>query len=120
MVPIAKLVQQHPELVAKLRRFSFPDAAQLVAGLSLCPELHANTIRLEVLQHLVAVSCQGRSISKREDLVEWVGRGMADSPTLQMEDPVEDVFVGCVNSAFGSFRVIRGHELSDFAGVIIR
>ena len=33
---------------------------------------------------------------------------MADSPAARMEDPVEDLFVGCVNSKFGSFRVFQG------------
>jgi hypothetical protein len=33
---------------------------------------------------------------------------MAESFTARMEDPVEDVFVGCVNSEFGSFRIFAG------------
>src|SRR5258708_5901151 len=108
MIPIAQLVEEHADLVGKLRRFSFADAAQLVAGLSLYPELHANTIRIEVLQHLLAVSCKGRSLPDRDDLNDWAGKRMASSPVTRMEDPIEDVFVGCVNSAFGSFRVLAG------------
>src|SRR5256885_1210506 len=108
MVPIVQLVKEHISLVRKLRRFSFSDAAQLVAGLSLCPEFHANTIRIEVLQHLVAISCVGRARPNREDLAEWLRKQMAESPVARMEDPIEDVFVGCINSAFGSFRILVG------------
>lgn len=107
MLPLAQLVEQHSGLVGKLRRFSFPEAAQLVAGLSLCPELHANTIRLEALQHLVAVSCKGHAKPERDDLAAWT-KLLTESPLAPMEDPVEDVFVGYVNSAFGGFRVFRG------------
>src|SRR6266404_1277938 len=108
MIPIVHLVKEHIGLVRKLRRFSFSDTAQLVAGLSLCPELHANTIRIEVLQHLVAISCVGRAQPSREDLVEWLRKEMAESSAAHMEDPIEDVFVGCINSQFGSFRVFAG------------
>ncbi len=108
MVPIVQLIKEHVGLVRQLRRFSFPDTAQFIAGLSLCPELCANTIRIEVLQHLVAISCVGKAQPNRESLVAWLGKQMAESPTARMEDPVEDVFVGCINSEFGSFRVFAG------------
>ena len=67
MVPIVQLIKEHIGLVRKLRRFSFPDTAQFVAGLSLCPELHANTIRIEVLQHFVAIACVGKAQPNRAD-----------------------------------------------------
>jgi len=44
----------------------------------------------------------------RESLAAWLGKQMAESPAARMEDPVEDVFVGCINSEFGSFRVFAG------------
>jgi hypothetical protein len=33
---------------------------------------------------------------------------MVDSSAARMEDPVEDVFVGCVNSSYGRFRIMAG------------
>jgi hypothetical protein len=108
MIPIIQLVKEHIGLVRKLRKFSAVDTAQYVAALSLCPELHANTIRIEVLQHLVAIACVGKAQPNRDDLADWVGKQMAESFTARMEDPVEDVFVGCVNSEFGSFRIFAG------------
>lgn len=108
MVPVPELLLQHPKLVSKLQRFSFPHAAQLVGALGLLPELHENTIRVEVLAHLVAVSCEGDVPPKSTCLTEWLGKLMADSPLARMEDPTEDVFIGCVNSDFGSFRIFQG------------
>ena len=107
MIPLEQLLKEHSALVAKLRRFSFLDATRLVASLSLCPEFHANTVRIEALQHLVALSCTGHAKPERDDLAAWV-KQLAESPLTPMEDPVEDVFVGYVNSAFGGFRVLRG------------
>lgn len=108
MVPIAQLIKEHEELVRQLRRYSFPDTAQIVAGLSLCPELCTKTVRIEVLQHLVAISCVGKERPTRESLKTWMGKHLAESFAAQMEDPVEDVFVGCINSDFGSFRAFTG------------
>lgn len=107
MFPIKHLAEEHSALVAKLGRFSFSETAQLVATLSLRPEFHANTVRIEALQHLVAISCKGHAKPERDDLAAW-GKLLNESPLKPMEDPVEDVFVGYVNSAFGGFRVFRG------------
>jgi hypothetical protein len=108
MDPISQLVEAHSGLVAKLRRFDYPDAARLVAALSLDPKYHANTLRIEVLEQLTAISCQGQAKPELHDLVDWLQKDMAESPIALMEDPVEDAFIGCVNSDFGSFRVFAG------------
>ena len=109
MAPISELISQHPQLVSKLRRFSFPQAARLIGALGMLPELLENTIRVEILAHLVAACCRGEAEPKPKDLVEWIGKFMADSPAARMEDPAEDMFVGCVNSEFGSFRIFQGN-----------
>jgi hypothetical protein len=108
MAPIDQIVAAHPGLVAKLRRFSHPQAMRLAAALGLFPEIHAQTIRVEILQHLVATCCAGQREPERDDLAEWAGKYMADSPFTRHEDPVEDVFVGSINSPFGSFRLLMG------------
>ncbi len=108
MAPVSELITQHPKLVSKLRRFSFPHAAQFVGALGLLPELHENTIQVEILAHLIAVCCEGDVRPEPSSVVEWIGKLMADSPLAQMEDPAEDVFIGCVNSNFGSFRIFQG------------
>jgi hypothetical protein len=108
MGPVSEIIAAHPNLVTKLRRFSHSTAIPLGAALSLFPEFHAQTIRLEILQHLIAVCCTGRRIAERDDLAEWAGKYMGNSPYARQEDPVEDVFVGSVNSSFGSFRLPMG------------
>jgi len=107
MFPLAQLVKDHPALVSKLSRYSFFATAPLVSGLSLLPDFHGNTALIEALQHLVAMSCKGRANPQRDDLAVWL-KLLNESPLRSMEDPIEDVFVGYVNSAFGGFRVFRG------------
>src|SRR6266478_3774947 len=108
MVPVSELMSQHPELVSKLRRFSFPHAARLVGAVGLVPELLENTIRIEILTHLIAATCDGHAEPKAKDLAEWIGKLLVASPFASQEDPAEDVFVGCVNSDFGSYRIFQG------------
>lgn len=111
MAPISDLITQHPQLVSKLRRFSFPHAGQLIGALGLVPELLANTIRIELLAHIAAASCRGNDTPDSQNLAEWIGKLMANSPSVRLEDPVEDVFVGCVNTKAGSFRIFQGNFL---------
>lgn len=108
MWPVSELLEEHQPLAAKLVRFDPVVSGQLVAALALAPELHANTIRIEALTHLVAVACRGRAIPDGRNLIEWTGRLMTTSPLAREEDPIEDVFVGCVNCGRGSFRVLNG------------
>lgn len=109
MLSLTELIREHDELVARLRRFSFADAARLVSGLAVCPQLHGNTIRIDALAHLVAVSCHGKDIPSSKNLVEWASKWMSRSSVARQEDPLEDVFVGCVTCAAGSFRVLGGN-----------
>ena len=102
------IIAAHPGLVKKLHRFSFRAAAQFAASLSLVPNLHAQTIRIEILQHLIATCAEGNRMPERDDLAKWAGKYLKDSPFAWHEDPVEDVFVGSANSPFGSFRLLMG------------
>lgn len=108
VIPISELVQEHEGLIRKLHSFSFPEAAALIATLSLFPEFAANTIRIEALIQLAAVACHGKKKPNRDDLVRWLGALGPDATAVRMEDPVEDVFIGCVNSQWGSFRLFCG------------
>lgn len=73
------------------------------------PELLENTIRVEILAHLVSACCRGDAEPQPNDLSDWIGKFMADSPAAPLEDPAEDLFVSCVNSKFGSFRIFQGN-----------
>ncbi len=108
MWPVEQLIKGHSALAAKLARFAYPDAARLVAALAVGPEVHANAFRINVLAHLIAVICRGKVTPTGIHLVEWC-RLLYESELRRHEDPIEDVFVGCVNSESGSFRVFVGN-----------
>jgi hypothetical protein len=107
MIPIAQLIEENRKVVESLHGFSFCDTARLIASLAVIPEYHANTIRIEALIQLAAVACQGNRPPNRHDLAKWIGL-MRNTSAVTHEDPVEDVFIGCVNSTFGSFRIPVG------------
>ncbi len=108
MWPVEQLIKRHSALTAKLARFAYSDAARLVAALAVNSEAHANTFRINGLAHLVAVACRGQGKPSGVNLIEWC-RLLYESELRTHEDPIEDVFVGCVNSQSGSFRVFVGN-----------
>jgi hypothetical protein len=107
MTNFSELAKDHTRLVTKLRRFAFSESACLAAALSLFPSYHANTVRIELLQHFIACCCDGKSVPELNQLKGWCTELQA-SPLATQEDPVEDVFVGYINSRYGGFRVLRG------------
>ncbi len=115
MMPLIQLVKEHIKLVRTLRHFSFADAAQLTAGLSLWPGLHANTIRLELLQHLVVISCVGEMKPSRDDLIDWAENKMRESIAAKLEEPVEDTYNGCENSEYGTFRILTVYSQTEIS-----
>jgi hypothetical protein len=117
--PVASLIAENPKLCEQLHRFSRAKAARLIASLGLLPQFHANTIRIEVLTHLAVVACNGSAEPKRDDLVKWLDYFDQEAWISRQEDPVEDVFVGSVNSNFGSFRLFSG-ILTDGCFVVER
>jgi hypothetical protein len=98
----------HPQVCKRLRRFSFLETVRLIAALGIMPEFHANTFRLEVLTHLAAVECNGATIPTHRDLTTLLNEFEKESPLISQEDPVEDVFIACVNTSHGTFRVFSG------------
>jgi hypothetical protein len=108
VTPISSLISENPELCEQFHRFSRTKATQLIAALGVLPQFHANTIRIEVLTHFAAIACQGKVEPKRADLAKWLRYFNEDAWISRQEDPAEDVFVGCVNSDYGSFRLFSG------------
>jgi hypothetical protein len=109
VLSIAQLTEQNKELCEQLHRFSRVTAARLVATLGVLPEYHANTIRIEVLTHLAIVACSKEVEPKRNDMAKWFRVFGKDNWISRQEDPVEDVFIGPVNSSFGTFRLFTGN-----------
>jgi len=108
VVPLGQLVADSQELCKQLHRFSRGKSTQLIAALGVMPQYHANTIRLEVLTHLAVIACAGTAEPNKSDLAKWLRYFDEESWISRQEDPVEDVFIGIVNSTFGSFRLFSG------------
>src|SRR5437773_11903461 len=109
MLPLAQLVEENQELCKQLHRFSRTRAARLVATLGVLPDYHANTIRIEVLTHLAVMACAKETEPKRDDMAKWFRFFDREHWISRHEDPVEDVFIGPVNTSFGAFRLFTGN-----------
>ncbi len=109
VLPLAQLLEENQELCKQLHRFSRINATRLIATLGVLPEFHANTIRIEVLTHLAVIACSKSTEPKRDDLAKWLRFFDEEAWISRQEDPVEDVFIGPVNSPFGIFRLFTGN-----------
>lgn len=104
---IRGLCQAHEELCGALKEFELEPAVLMISSMETIPELHANTIRIEILIHLAICSCQGTRRSTVEDLRSWLAL-VDSSPMACQEDPTEDVYVGYICTPDGGFRVYPG------------
>src|SRR5687768_2307441 len=87
---IGVVEQRMPQIRRRLAKFEFRATASLVAGLLVTPRLHANTLRIEVLQHLVCLYSRGKWDPAIHDLDECLNRYLGNSDVARMEDPPED------------------------------
>jgi hypothetical protein len=107
--------QQHPKLVTELAAFDPESSLSVVAGLLTYPRFHANTIRLEVFQHLVQRNTAGRSRPSKNAFSRWLSNYLGEGYAWQAEDPPEDVFISNVVSHLGNTRIFEGiWEANDF------
>src|SRR5829696_9772267 len=108
MGPLAELRALHPRVCKLLKAYSFLETVRLIAALGVMPQFHANTVRLELLAHLAAVESNGSATPTHTDFVKLLRILASESPLIPQEDPVEDVFIGGVNTIHGTFRVFSG------------
>jgi hypothetical protein len=112
---ISAAVDERPKLKAELERFHPLTSAALVAGLLTEPSLQANTLRIELLIHLLLAFAVGKRKAGRREIVKWLNSELGATVFAMMEDPPEDVFVSNVTTAEGNFRIFEGiWESSDF------
>jgi hypothetical protein len=104
---IGALCQAHGDLCGSLKNFEMGPAVRLISSMETFPELHANTIRIEILLHLAVCSCRGTKQPDAADLRSWTAL-LDASPMAHQEDPTEDNFVGYVCTPDGGFRVYPG------------
>lgn len=109
--------QEHAALVKEIRAFDQATCVTIVAGLLTFPQFHANTIRLEVLQHIIQRNAQGKNQPTRNAVGRWLNQHLGSGHAARMEDPVEDVFISNIINHFGNNRVFEGiWEANDFWG----
>lgn len=112
---IGNVSKEVPKVVSELNNFNLRKTVALVAGLLVSPELHANTVRVEALQHLACLNCNGQRTPTLGDLTEWLNRHLGGAALAAAEDPPEDVFISNVITHRGNNRIFEGvWEVNDF------
>ena len=101
-------VKGPPRLVRKLREFDRAATISRCAALLTEPNLHANTLRIELLVHLAYLHCRGTKIPSAKNLSHWCNNYLAASLVVRYEDPIDQLFVGNVMTDVGDFRILNG------------
>ncbi len=115
MLKIHEIMKSQKRLEKKLKPFHPIKSATLVAGLLTEPKLHANTIRLEALVHMLLAHGKGNRIASAAHLDTWLNSDTKLSSIALREDPPEDVFISNVITDDGNRRIFEGTwESSDF------
>jgi len=112
---ISEAIDERPKLKVQLERFDPLTSAALVAGLLTEPSLQANTLRIELLVHLLLAFAVGNRKVGRREIDRWINRELGATSFALMEDPPEDVFVSNATTPHGNLRIFEGTwESSDF------
>src|SRR4051812_47744083 len=69
-----EIESEHHTLVLELVHFERCSAMSTVAALLTFPEFHANTVRLELLQHLIQRNAKGQRKPSEKGLHRWLNR----------------------------------------------
>ena len=96
------------KLLSRLDKFDRTATVQKLASLLTFPELHANTIRLELLVHLACIHCHGSKTPSQREIKDWLNVQLGNSDAARWEDPVEDVFIHNVMVDTGNRRIFEG------------
>ena len=112
---ISQIIHDRPNIKNKLKPFHPIKAVALIAGLLTLPMLQANTLRLEMLIHLILLHSLGKKEPIAQHINLWLNKELGATSFVQLEDPVEDVFISNVITDRGNIRIFEGiWESSDF------
>jgi hypothetical protein len=115
LIKISDVLKERPDFGAKLEPFHPVKSAALVAGLLVYPSLHANTLRLEMLVHVLIAYAGGSKKPKHRHIKSWLNTQLGSSKLVLLEDPIEDVFISNVTTEEGNVRIFEGlWESNDF------
>jgi hypothetical protein len=104
---IKGLLEAHSPLIREFERYDPCELAAAYGGLLTVPELQSNCLRLEALCHMAVISAHGKR-SPNPKLMRDSFAAFRNSSIGRMEDPAEDLFVKCISTPRGNFRVIEG------------
>jgi len=94
------------KLEKTLQKYSLRETAARAAGLLTIPRFHANTVRLELLVHLIVANCEGREKPGHRQFKRWLNSSLQG--ITHLEDPAEDVFIVNLETPEGNRRLFRG------------
>jgi hypothetical protein len=115
LMPISGIFTELPSFKRQIERYHPVKSASIVAGLLTYPSFHANTLRIELLIHLLMAFAKGTKRPSTGDLNSWLNSDLGSTSFVHMEDPVEDVFITNVITKDGNVRIFEGvWESSDF------
>lgn len=108
----ADIGQQHPKVIKELKERETISTTALIGALLTLPELQSNSIRIETLQHLALMFCNGPRKPKLSQVGPWFDQ-LDKGPCGLLEDPAEDLFVSTVSDDEGSYRLFEGGAVAN-------
>ena len=112
---ISGIFKELPCFKRQIKLFHPIKSAAMIAGLLTEPSLHTNTVRIELLIHLIVAYSSGKQKVKFRQIRSWLNQKLGSTMFSKMEDPVEDVFISNVMTKYGNARIFEGvWESSDF------
>lgn len=116
-----KLNDHSLDRIAKiLEKKDLKSTVSLLGGLLVDPSLQANTIRIETLVHLAVLNCRGDQRPHLSEISHWMNSEIGRTWVVQLEDPVENVFVTNVLTTEGNRRIFEGiWEANDYYTQVI-
>jgi len=103
---IAKIAENHPDLISEIKSCHPFKSATIFSALLVNPEFQSNCLRLEWIIHLCIAYGAGSNIPTATQISSWYN--IVGSSFGHFEDPAEDVFIDLITSPHGNFKVPVG------------
>lgn len=95
-------------LIKELKTYNLEFSLQRISAYLLLPELQTRNLRVELLLRLAAGNCRGKKRPSFETVELWLNEYIGKTPIVDYESPVDDLFVDCIHTISGSFKVLTG------------
>lgn len=104
---IGGIMEASPDVVEIVKGYNPISLASIFSGMLTAPELQCNTIRLEILIHLV-LATPSKKRFPNQTAVANIFRIAGEQIAGHLEDPAEDVFVSNILTSSGDFLLLEG------------